>query len=255
LRLADPRDLAAAVARCRRLFDLDADSAAVDEALATDPALAPLVAAEPGRRVPGAVDGDELAVRAVVGQQISVAAARSLAGRLVKTYGKPLDAPIGGVTHVFPTAAALAAADPGALPMPARRQATLHALCARLADGRIRLDPGADRGEVEHELLAVPGIGPWTVGYLRMRALSDPDVFMATDLGVRQGMARAGLPASSAAAAASAERWRPWRSYAQMHLWTLAAAPAVGESVRSGRRRAVGHRPVRPDNSTKGRVS
>jgi AraC family transcriptional regulator, regulatory protein of adaptative response / DNA-3-methyladenine glycosylase II len=255
LRLADPRDLAAAVARCRRLFDLDADSAAVDEALATDPALAPLVAAEPGRRVPGAVDGDELAVRAVVGQQISVAAARSLAGRLVKTYGKPLDAPIGGVTHVFPTAAALAAADPGALPMPARRQATLHALCARLADGRIRLDPGADRGEVEHELLAVPGIGPWTVGYLRMRALSDPDVFMATDLGVRQGMARAGLPASSAAAAASAERWRPWRSYAQMHLWTLAAAPAVGESVRSGRRRAAGHRPVRPDNSTKGRVS
>ena len=167
--------------------------------------------------MPGAVDGDELAVRAVVGQQISVAAARSLAGRLVKAYGKPLDALIGGVTHVFPTAAALAGADPGAFPMPARRQATLHALCARLADGRIRLDPGADRGEVD-ELLAVPGIGPWTAGYLRMRALSDPDVFMATDLGVRQGMARAGLLVSSAAAAAaSAERWRPWRLYAQMH--------------------------------------
>jgi AraC family transcriptional regulator of adaptative response / DNA-3-methyladenine glycosylase II len=192
--------------------------------------------------VPGAVNGDELAIRAVVGQQISVAAARSLAGRLVNAHGKPLDAPIGGVTHLFPTAAALAAADPSAFPMPARRRATLHALCARLAEGGIRLDPGADRDEVEHELLAVPGIGPWTVGYLRMRALSDPDVFMTTDLGVRHGMARAGLPASSAAAAAWAERWRPWRSYAQIHLWSLAAAPAAGESVRPGRRRAAGHR-------------
>ena len=152
----------------------------------------------------------------------------------MKAYGK-LDALIGGVTHVFPTAAALAAADPGAFLMPARRQATLHAMCARLADGRIRLDPGADRGEVERELLAVPGIGPWTAGYLRMRALSDPDVFMATDLGVRQGMARAGLLVSSAAAAAAAERWRPWRLYAQMHPWALATA-------------------VRPDNSTKKRV-
>ena len=175
--------------------------------------------------MPGVVDGDELAVRAVLGQQISVAAARALAGRLVVAYGKPLDAPIGGVTHVFPTAAALAAADPGAFPTPARRQATLHELTARLADGRLRLDPGADRDEVERGLLAVPGIGPWTAGYLRMRALSDPDVFLATDMGVRQGMERAGLPASATAAAAVAERWRPWRSYAQMHLWALAAAP------------------------------
>ncbi len=225
LRLADPRDLGAAVARCRRLFDLDADGAAADDVLTTDAALAPLVAANRGCRVPGVVDGDELAVRAVLGQQISVAAARALAGRLVVAYGKPLDAPIGGVTHVFPTAAALAAADPGAFPTPARRQATLHELTARLADGRLRLDPGADRDEVERGLLAVPGIGPWTAGYLRMRALSDPDVFLATDVGVRQGMERAGLPASATAAAAVAERWRPWRSYAQMHLWALAAAP------------------------------
>jgi AraC family transcriptional regulator of adaptative response / DNA-3-methyladenine glycosylase II len=227
IRLADPRDLAAAVARCRRLFDLDADSAAVDDVLAADPGLARLVAARPGLRVPGVVDGDELAVRAVVGQQISVAAARALVGRLVIALGKPLDAPIGGVTHAFPTAAALAAADPGAFPMPARRQATLHALAERLADGRIRLDVGADRDEVEHGLLAVPGIGPWTVGYVRMRALSDPDVFMATDLGVRQGLARAGLPALPTAAAQAAEKWRPWRSYAQTHLWMLAAEAAV----------------------------
>lgn len=251
--LADPRDLAAAVARCRRLFDLDADSAAVDEVLATDPALAPLVADGPGRRVPGVVDGDELAVRAVVGQQISVAAARTLAGRLVNAFGKPLDAPVGGVTHTFPTAAVLAAADPSAFPMPARRQATLHALAARLAEGRIRLDPGADRDDVENELLAVPGVGQWTAGYLRMRALSDPDVYMATDLGVRHGMARAGLPTSPAAAATAAERWRPWRSYAQMHLWTVAAMPPAARPVRPDRRPAAGHRPVRPDNSTKER--
>jgi len=224
LRLADPRDLAAAVARCRRLFDLDADSAAVDDALAADPALAEAVAAAPGRRVPGVVDGDELAVRAVLGQQISVPAARRLAERLVLEYGKPLDAPLGGVTHAFPTAAALAEADPATFPMPARRQHTLHELTARLADGRLRLDPGADRDHVEHVLLAVPGIGPWTVAYIRMRALSDPDVFMATDLGSRQGMALAGLPDDASAAATVAQRWRPWRSYAQMHVWALAAS-------------------------------
>ncbi|MGH8776991.1 MAG: AlkA N-terminal domain-containing protein [Jiangellaceae bacterium] len=223
LRLADPRDLASAVARCRRLFDLDADSAAVDAALASDPALVPHVMSAPGLRVPGVVDGDELAVRAVLGQQISVGAARSLAGRLVLAYGKPLDSPLGGVTHAFPTAAAFAEADPGAFPMPARRQQTLHEMTARLADGRLRLDPGADRDDVEQRLLAVPGIGPWTVAYVRMRALSDPDVFMATDLGVRQGMARAGLPDDPAGAVARAERWRPWRSYAQLHLWALAS--------------------------------
>ena len=225
LRLADPRDLAAAVARCRRLFDLDADSAAVDDALGADPALAGSVAAVPGRRVPGVVDGDELAVRSVLGQQISVAAARALAARLVTAYGKPLDSPLGGVTHAFPTASALAEADPAGFPMPARRQRTLHEMTARLADGRLRLDPGADREEAERVLLAIPGIGPWTVSYVRMRALSDPDVFMATDLGARQGMTRAGLPDDPSKAAVVAQRWRPWRSYALMHFWALAASP------------------------------
>ena len=124
LRLADPRDLASAVARCRRLFDLDADSAAVDDVLAQDTTLAPLVSTSPGRRVPGAVDGDELAVRAVLGQQVSVGAARGLAGRLVLAYGKPLDSPLGAVTHAFPTAGALAAAEPAEFPLPARRQNT-----------------------------------------------------------------------------------------------------------------------------------
>ena len=223
LRLADHRDLAAAVARCRRLFDLDADSAAIDLALAADDALAPLVARSPGRRLPGAVDGVELAVRAVLGQQVSVAAARGLAGRLVVEYGKPLDAPRGTVTHAFPTAEALAEVDPAAFPMPRTRQRTLHELVSRLADGRIHLDAGADWDEAERQLLTVPGIGPWTAGYIRMRALGDPDVFLATDLGVRQGMALAGLPDEPRAAEAAADRWRPWRSYAQVHIWSMLA--------------------------------
>ena len=227
LRLSDFRDLTAAVARCRRLFDLDADSVAVDEVLVADPALAPLVRAIPGIRVPGAVDGDELAVRAVLGQQVSVAAARRVAARLVQAYGKPLDTPVGGVTHVFPTSDALAAVDPSEFPMPARRQRTMHELTARLADGRIRLDPGADRAEVERELTEIPGIGSWTAGYVRMRALADPDVFLVGDLGVRHGLVRAGLPDDSAAATKVAEAWRPWRSYAQMHLWTSATAEGM----------------------------
>ena len=226
LRLADHRDLAAAVARCRRLFDLDADSAGIDLALSADEILAPLVARSPGRRLPGAADGAELAVRAVLGQQVSVAAARSIAGRLVLEYGKPLDAPIGGVTHAFPTAEALAEIDPAVFPMPRTRQRTLHELVSRLADGRMRIDAGVDWDETERELLEVPGIGPWTAGYIRMRALGDPDVFLATDLGVRQGMARAVLAFDDPRAAeAAADRWRPWRSYAQMHIWSLLDQP------------------------------
>jgi AraC family transcriptional regulator, regulatory protein of adaptative response / DNA-3-methyladenine glycosylase II len=223
LRLADPRDLPSAVARCRRLFDLDADSAAVDDVLAADPALAPLVKAVPGHRVPGAVDGDELAVRAILGQQVSVAAARRLAGGLVVAHGKPLDAPLGAVTHAFPTATALSAADPTTFPTPVRRQNTLHDLVTRLADGRLNLDPGADRAEVEVALKQIPGIGPWTAGYVRMRALSDPDVFLVGDLGVRKGLVQAELPDDPVGATAAAQAWRPWRSYAQMHLWALAA--------------------------------
>jgi AraC family transcriptional regulator, regulatory protein of adaptative response / DNA-3-methyladenine glycosylase II len=231
LRLADPRDLASAVARCRRLFDLDADGAAVDEQLAADPFLGRLVRRVPGRRVPGAVDGDEMAVRAVLGQQVSVAAARRLAGRLVLAYGKPLDAPVGTVTHTFPTAAALANVDPATFPMPARRQQTLHELVTRLADGRLHLDPGADRGQVEGALIQIPGVGPWTAGYVRMRALSDPDVFLASDLGVRQGLAKAGLPDDLGHAMAAAQAWRPWRSYAQIHLWALAARRTTKEGT------------------------
>ena len=221
LSLRDPRDVVPAVARCRRLLDLDADSAAVDAALAHDQLLAPLVRGRPGIRVPGAVDGAEIAVRAVLGQQVSVAGARTLAARLVTAYGKPLTLPAEGLTHHFPTADALADADPATLSMPRRRGRTLVDLCSALAIGTIELDCGADREEVDAALQAVPGIGPWTAGYVRMRALGDPDVFLPTDLGVRQGLHRLGAAGDPTTAESHAARWRPWRSYALMHLWNV----------------------------------
>jgi AraC family transcriptional regulator of adaptative response / DNA-3-methyladenine glycosylase II len=221
LRLADPRDVVPAVARARRLLDLDADAAAVDKVLGADPLLAPLVAAWPGMRVVGAVDGFEMAVKAVVGQQVSVAGARTVTARLVAAYGKPVTAPDGAVTHQFPTAEALAAADPTTLPMPRSRGRTLVALSAAVAEDALDLDAGADRDATTAALLALPGIGPWTADYVRMRALGDPDVLLTTDLGVRRGLERLGSAGDPRSAAATGEHWRPWRSYALMHLWHL----------------------------------
>jgi AraC family transcriptional regulator of adaptative response / DNA-3-methyladenine glycosylase II len=219
LRLADVRDLAVAVQRCRRLLDLDADPVAVAAALGPDPLLGRLVAASPGRRVPGHVDGAELAVRAVLGQQITVAAARTLAGRLVARHGTPLADPVGTVSHLFPSPAALAAADLAGLGMPASRIRGLTALAGTLAAGDLTLDPGADRAAVRRELLDLPGVGPWTASYITLRAVGDPDVFLPTDAGVRHALARLGAAADPRAAAELAERWRPWRSYALLHLW------------------------------------
>jgi AraC family transcriptional regulator, regulatory protein of adaptative response / DNA-3-methyladenine glycosylase II len=219
LRLTDLRDLAAAVQRCRRLLDLDADPVAVAEALGADPLLGPLVRRTRGRRVPGAVDGAELAVRAVLGQQVSVAGARTLAGRLTAALGAPLAEPDLGLTHAFPTAAAIAAADPATLPLTRARGWALVTLCGALADGTLTLDPGADRDATRERLLTLPGIGPWTVEYVAMRALGDPDAFPATDLGVRRALERLGTPGDPAAATTLAGRWRPWRAYAVHHLW------------------------------------
>jgi AraC family transcriptional regulator, regulatory protein of adaptative response / DNA-3-methyladenine glycosylase II len=233
LQLEDLRDLTAAVQRCRRLLDLDADPEAITGYLsASGPVLGPLAAACPGRRVPGHVDGAELALRAVLGQQISVAAARRLGERLVAAYGKPLERPEGALTHCFPTAETLAAADPAALPMPRARAVALTGLAAALASGDLSLDPGAERDRAEARLLAMPGIGPWTACYIRMRALSDPDAFLPSDVGVRDALGRLGaVPTwahrsglasrarSSREAAELADSWRPWRSYAVQHLW------------------------------------
>src|SRR5215469_72757 len=222
LELDDLRDVTAAVQRCRRLLDLDADPDAVSGFLASDEVIGPLARACPGRRSPGHVDGDELAMRAVLGQQVSVAAARRLGDRLTAGYGKPLARPSGTLTHCFPDAATIAAADPAALPMPAGRARALVTLAAALASGEVALHPGADRDEAAARLLALPGIGPWTVAYIRMRALSDPDAFPATDVGVLRALAALGASAGVAAA----ERWRPWRSYAVHQLWATLEPPA-----------------------------
>ncbi|HEX2295999.1 MAG TPA: AlkA N-terminal domain-containing protein [Actinomycetota bacterium] len=219
LRLDDERDLAAAVQRCRRLLDLDADPVAVSERLARDRVLRPLVRRAPGRRLPGATDPFELAVRAVLGQQVTVAAARTLAGSLVAARGKPLAAPAGAVTHVFPSPEALAEADLREVGMPESRRAALRALASAVAGGDLSLDRDAPRAEVVAGLRALPGVGPWTAAYVAMRALGDPDVFLAGDLGVRKAAARLGLPQTPRALEERARAWRPWRSYAVLHLW------------------------------------
>jgi AraC family transcriptional regulator of adaptative response / DNA-3-methyladenine glycosylase II len=219
LRLADVRDLGVAVARCRRLLDLDADPTAVSSLLASDPLLAPLVTAHPGLRVPGCVDGSEIAVRAVLGQQVSVAAARTHAARIVQRHGEPLAAPDGSLTHVFPTPAALAEADDDVLAMPERRKATLRAVSAAVRDGLVDLDAGADRERTRRNLLALPGIGPWTVEYVAMRALGDPDAFPAGDLGVLHGLRSLGVEAGAREAERRSQAWRPFRAYTVLHLW------------------------------------
>lgn len=226
LRLEDPRDRDAAVRRVRRLLDLDADPLAVDEALAADPALAPSVLATPGLRVAGSVDPFETSVRATIGQQISVAAARTVAGRIVAATGEPLAVEAGPLTHVFPSAEALTALDPATLPMPWSRRRTIVELARRVATGALVLDTDADREKVAAGLLDVPGIGPWTAGYVLMRGFGDRDVFLPTDLGARAGLAALGIDAGHAA------RWRPYRSYALHHLWTIAGAG--GRPVRGG---------------------
>jgi AraC family transcriptional regulator of adaptative response / DNA-3-methyladenine glycosylase II len=212
-----------AISRCRRLLDLDSDPEAVDTALATDPVLASAVAAEPGVRLPRAVDGFELAVRAIVGQQISVGAARAVLAKLVRAVGEPVPPPtgetIGGPSALFPDAAAVAEAPDEAFAMPAARRHTIRALAAAVAAGDLVLDGGVDRAETEKQLLALPGVGAWTVGYTALRALGDPDVFLPTDLGARRGAAALGLPDEPVPLAEHATRWRPWRSYALIRLW------------------------------------
>ncbi|OLR95427.1 DNA-3-methyladenine glycosylase 2 family protein [Actinokineospora bangkokensis] len=219
LTLTDLRDLSTAISRCRRLLDLDADPEAVDEALAEDPVLAPLIAKGPGRRVPRTVDPEEFAVRAVLGQQVSTAAARTHAARLVAAHGDPVSDPAGGLTHLFPTPESLTGLDQEKLAMPATRKRTLTTLVRALADGEVDLGPGADWARTRERLLALPGIGPWTVETVAMRALGDPDAFLPTDLGIKVAAENLGLPTAPAALTARSEPWRPWRSYVVQHLW------------------------------------
>ncbi|HEY5261647.1 MAG TPA: AlkA N-terminal domain-containing protein, partial [Solirubrobacteraceae bacterium] len=220
--LTDLRDLTTAIARCRWLLDLDADPVAVDESLRADPDLDLIVAKAEGRRVPRCVDGAELAVRAVLGQQVSTAAARTHAARIVSQCGEPLSDPRGRLTHLFPAPDALEGAD---VAMPATRKASLAALADALCSQRLSLDAGCDRAEALSVLSTLPGFGPWTIGVIAMRALGDPDAFPAADLGVRRAAESLGLPASPVALTARAERWRPWRAYAVQYLWSASDHP------------------------------
>ena len=220
LALTDLRDLALAISRCRRLLDLDADPVAVCDQLREDAVLAPLVDKAPGRRIPRTVDAAEFAIRAVIGQQVSTAAARTHAARLAARFGEPVDDPGGGLSRLFPDLAALAAADPETvLAVPRSRRQTVVALAAAIADGEVDLAAGADWQLARSQLATVPGLGPWTIEVIAMRGLGDPDAFPATDLGVRHSAKVLELPHSPAALIKRSEPWRPWRGYAVQYLW------------------------------------
>jgi AraC family transcriptional regulator of adaptative response / DNA-3-methyladenine glycosylase II len=236
--LDDLRDLTVAVTRVRRLLDLDSDPEAVDELLGADRLLRRSVARTPGLRMPGAADGFEIAVRAVVGQQISLSAARTVAGRLARAAGAPLAGAALPVTHLFPVPEALAAlarARPQTFAMPASRRRTLALLCEAIAAGEIAIDPGSDPAELRAKLLAIPGIGPWTADYIALRALGDPDGFLPSDLGIRHAVARLGHADDARSVSALAERWRPWRAYALAHLWHSLGQPASAGAERRAR--------------------
>ena len=204
------------IARVRAWLDLDADPAAIHAVLGADfPALA-------GLRVPGTLDGFELAVRAVVGQQVTVAAARTLTTRLVERFGTPLATPIDGLTRLFPTPAALAAAsgdELGQLGLVRQRQAAIHALAQAVSSGQIRLHAGADVAATMDALKALPGIGAWTADYIALRALRWPDAFPSGDMALQKALAPEGQRLTARAAESRAERWRPWRAYAVIRAW------------------------------------
>jgi AraC family transcriptional regulator of adaptative response / DNA-3-methyladenine glycosylase II len=244
LLLDDVRDLTTAIARCRRLLDLDADPEAVDASLAEDPVLAPWVAKAPGRRLPRCTDGDEMALRVVLGQQVSLGAARTHARRLAERYGEPATDPEGSLTLRFPSIERLAELDPeelaaNALSGPESRRRCFTDVVSALASGSIDLGPGGDWERARAQLTRISGIGGWSAEMIAMRALGDPDAFPSSDVGVRRGARSMGLADRGSDLAAAAQRWRPWRSYAVQHLWAAAGGPATewppGESPTTDR--------------------
>jgi AraC family transcriptional regulator of adaptative response / DNA-3-methyladenine glycosylase II len=226
-RLESIGDLQVAIQRIRRLLDLDSDPAVVDDALSSDRSLESLVRSRPGLRLPGEIDGCDAAIRAIVHQQVSVASARSICGRLVAEHGTVLDHPVGTITHVFPSASTWAAIDPETLGMPMSRAATVVRVAQAIVAGTVDLSPAAERGSATEQLLDVKGIGPWTAAVVTMKALGDPDVFAGGDLALRRVAGEIGLPTEAADLDQTATRWRPWRSYAMHHLWAAYLAPSV----------------------------
>jgi AraC family transcriptional regulator, regulatory protein of adaptative response / DNA-3-methyladenine glycosylase II len=213
-----------ALAAGRRIFDVDAEPSSIDARLRADPRLRPLVDATPGLRVPGAPDGFEIVVRAIVGQQISVAAARTITGRLAAICGRHVQGAGGSLGVAFPRPEDMLAGSLDGLGMPETRRATLLAVARAIADGALDLSPAADRAEARARLLAIRGIGPWTADYVALRALGDPDAFLPSDLVLRQVAGSEGKPLSPRELELRARRWRPWRAYAVVHLWRSAAA-------------------------------
>lgn len=206
----------------RRMLDLDADPAAIDEVLAADDALRPLVRAHPGMRLPGAFDGFAATVLAIMAQGVTLPSARTLAGRITHAYGRIVDVGDPAIGRVFPEPKVLARADLSALGLTGRRAATIRAVAASVAEGRLELDAKADRGRTLATLSTIPGIGPWTTGYVALRVFGDRDAFPPGDAAVRAAFRRLGLPSDPASIAARAEAWRPWRGYALAHLWATA---------------------------------
>ncbi len=227
IRLSAPAPLIRIAERTRALFDLGADPGAIEPVLRRDPRLAARLAAMPGIRVPGSFDGFELAVRAILGQQVSVAAATRLAGRLTEQYGSPLRVeswPGSSLRHVFPEPAALARLDSRVARLPRARAAAIRALARAVEGGELALDGSRDLETSLRELAALPGIGEWTGQVVAMRALREPDAFPAGDLGLRRALGAAGRPATPAQVRELAEPWRPWRAYAASLLWMGDAA-------------------------------
>jgi AraC family transcriptional regulator of adaptative response / DNA-3-methyladenine glycosylase II len=218
-----PAGASFAVDRARALFDVDADPDAVARVLYRDVLLRPLVRAHPGVRVPGAADGFELVVRAILGQQVSVAAARTMLGRVAARFGTAVDGAGEDLARRFPTADRLADAPLEELGVTRRRAATVRLVASAASSGALDLTPGADPDAAGRALLELDGIGPWTVEYVRMRALGDRDAFPASDLGIRRALERLGADPRPVAVAARAEAWRPWRAYAAMLLWSASA--------------------------------
>jgi AraC family transcriptional regulator of adaptative response / DNA-3-methyladenine glycosylase II len=238
VRGAAPRALFALACAARRVFDVAADPARIAAVFRRDPLLASLVRRRPGLRIPGVWDPFECAVRAVLGQQVSVAAARTLAARLVARHGRPIAGGEDGLTHLFPTAAALAEADLRGLGLTTGRAAALHALARAVSRGA--LDFTGPAADVTAALCALPGFGRWTAEYVALRALGEPDAFPAPDLVLRRMAAEGGTPLTASGLAARAGAWRPWRGYAALHLWCAAGRPRPARDGTAGRGRAGG---------------
>lgn len=226
---AEPSDIDDAVRRCRHLIDADADPTAIIATLLADPLLAPAVRPHPGVRVPGTIDGPEILIRALIGQQVSVAAARTALGRLTAAAGETIDCPIGGITHLFPSAGAIAMLGAGGIGGPRRRAHAIVGAATDIHDGILAVTADRCAADLTAALVARPGIGPWTAGYVCMRVLADRDVLLTGDLALRRGATTLGLPDMPGELAAHGERWAPFRSYAGMYLWRASAtAPPSG---------------------------